>query len=108
VSADQLCSLMHDLHAEITTAAIGDRLHIEAATIVTDAESHASGVEVQGNINAICVRVLDCIVDCFLPDAQEICLDRQWQRAEQTRHLDDSLDVVLSGKTFRRVAKRGG
>src|SRR4029078_8513454 len=36
VSADQLCSLMHDLHAEIATAAIGDRLHIEAATIVTD------------------------------------------------------------------------
>src|SRR6185295_3741004 len=65
-SANLLCALTH---ANQTEMAIGDLcFRIEAVAIVMNAESHTSCVEVQRNINAICARVLDCIVDCFLPD----------------------------------------
>ena len=65
-------------HANQTEVTIGDlRSGIKTETIVTNAELHASCVKLQRNIDTVCARVLYCIVDCFLPDAQEICLHRR-------------------------------
>src|ERR1043165_6296708 len=104
--ADLFGTFAHTKQAEMPIGNLCFR--IEAAAIVANAESHASCVEVQRNINTIRARVLDCIVDCFLSDTQEICLDRQWQRTQRTRHLDDSVDLILCGETLGCVAKRGG
>src|ERR1041384_11301 len=101
-SANLLSTLPHPNQAKVT---VGDLcFRIETAAVVANTELHASCVEVQRNINAICARVLDCIVDCFLSDTQEICLNRKWQRTRRTRHLDDSFDVVLRREAFGRVA----
>src|ERR1044072_566303 len=105
-AANLLSALAHTNQTEVT---IGDLCcRIEAVAVVANAEPHAACIEVQRNINGICARVLDRIVDCFLSETQEICLDRQRQRTQWTCHLDDSLDVVLSGETFGCVAKRCG
>src|SRR5690349_7051613 len=96
---------MHHLHAEVAAAAICDRLHIEAVTIVTDLQGPSIPGHVRADHDGRGTSVLADILYGLLGDSEDYRAFAVVERIARPAQVDHDADPRGGPETVDRVSE---